>query len=101
MHNLEDEILKLNLKKGVIKEDMENNYLRVKRAFSPSHIVGEVLGIAPTRLGNHKFLNVLKGGIIAFSTIRGGIGIFNKAKNIFSGKKRRGKGDKSEEIQDY
>lgn len=83
VQNLEDEILKLKLKKNIIEQEMVNNVDDFKRSLSPKHLIGEALGLQFDSGGENKFFTILKSLALTFTAVRGGLGVFNRIRRIF------------------
>lgn len=83
LQNLDDEILKLKLKKNILEKEMLNNVGDIKRSLSPKHLLGEALGIKTGDSTRNRFFSILKSLALGFSAVRGGLGIFNRVKRLF------------------
>lgn len=83
MKQLDDELLKLKLKKRIIEEELLNNVDEFKRSLSPRHLIGEALGIDVSHQTGSKIFSTIKSLAIAFSVVRGGVGVYNRVKRLF------------------
>lgn len=83
LKELDDELLKLKLKKKIIEQELLNNVDDFKKSLSPRHLIGEALGIDVQHHTGSKIFSTLKSLAIAFSAVRGGVGIFNRVKRLF------------------
>lgn len=83
LEQLDDELLKLKLKKKIIEQEMLNNVDDFKRSLSPRHLIGEALGIDLSHQTGSRIFSTLKSLAIAFSAVRGGVGVYNRVKRLF------------------
>ncbi len=83
LEQLDDELLKLKLKKEIIEQELLNNVDDFKKSLSPRHLIGEALGIDVSHQTGSRIFSTLKSLAITFSAIRGGLGIFNRVKRLF------------------
>lgn len=83
LKQLDDELLKLKLKRKIIEQEMLNNVDDFKRSLSPRHLIGEALGIDVSHQTGSRIFSTIKSLAIAFSAVRGGVGIFNRVKRLF------------------
>lgn len=85
MQNLDDEILKLTLKKKILEQDMLNNVDDFKKSLSPKHLLAEAFGLEPSGSSSAgRIFTIIKSLALTFSAVRGGIGVYNKVKKIFN-----------------
>lgn len=95
--DLDNEILRLRIKKNILEQDLNTNLTDFKRSLYPGNIIREALGFA-TRPGgkfqiltkednifsNGKIFTYLKYLALAVSTIKGGTKVVRRVKRIFS-----------------
>lgn len=81
--DLDDELLKLKLKKKILEQEMLNNVDDFKRSLSPKHLIGEVFGFDMDSNTGSRLFSTLKALAITFSAVRGGLGVFNRVKRLF------------------
>ena len=83
LQQLDDELLKLKLKKKIIEQELLNNVDDFKNSLSPKHLIGEALGIDTSHYNGSRIFSTIKSLAITFSVIRGGVGVFNRVKRLF------------------
>ncbi len=96
MKDLENEILRLKIKKNIIKEELGNNVVEFKESLRPINLIKEALGIAGSGSRKHELLedndNIFSNGKIftylkylalTVSTVKGGASLVKKVKRLF------------------
>lgn len=96
MNDLDNEILRLKLRKNVIKEELGYNVAELKQSLSPLNLIKEALGLGggssskmqfledkDNIFGNGKIFTYLKYLAITISTVKGGASLVKKIKRIF------------------
>lgn len=96
MRDLDNEIIRLKLKKNILKQDLTNNLVDFKESMRPINLFKEVIGISG-HSNKLQFLeerdNIFRDGkvftwlkylALTVSTVKGGSRIFRTVKRIFS-----------------
>lgn len=96
MKDLDNEILRLKVKKHIIKEELGNNVSDFKASLSPINLIKEALGFSGSSeqkfdlledkdniFNNGKIFTYLKYLALTVSAVKGGTSIVRKIKRIF------------------
>ena len=96
MKDLDNEIVRLKIKKNIIKEELGNNFTDFKQSLRPINLIKEALNIGGgdsrrfpiledknNILNNGKIFTYLKYAALAVSTLKGGTSLFRKVRRIF------------------
>ncbi len=89
MRNLEDEIVKMKLRRKVISEELQVDVQMMKRKMSPGYLLANALGISPDSKASNTISKVLRTALVIGSTVKGTSTILKKGKSIFSRKKKK------------
>lgn len=96
MKDLDNEILRLKIKKNIIKEELGNSVTDFKESLKPLNLIKEAIGISGNGsrkytlleekdniFNNGKIFTYLKYLALTVSTVKGGTSLIRKVKRIF------------------
>ncbi len=97
LKDLDNEILRLKIKKSIIQQDLANNVDDFKESLRPMNLIKEALGISGSKssgqtqflnggngmFSNGKFFTYIKYIALGVSTIKGGASLISSIKKIF------------------
>lgn len=96
MRDLDNEIIRLKLKKSILEQELGNNVDDFKQSMRPINLIREAIGFSghsnkfqfleerDNVFNNGKIFTVLKYLALTVSTVKGGKRIFRTVKRIFS-----------------
>lgn len=94
MKDLDNEIVRLKIKKTIIKEEIGNNFVDLKESLRPINLLKDVFNIGDSNrfaaledndniFNNGKIFTYMKYVALLVSTVKGGTSLVRKVKRIF------------------